>query len=185
MPTKEQDGNLESSNNGDGLSPDQAFEAWRHYANVGGVDKNTMVSVASWLLGGSAAIIAFIATNFLSEDSFGLTQPVATLMLAGAGSFVSLAAGFIALLYGGYANWNWARAHDIARVRKWKDLLPETNYPQENGEPTGLTAYAAQHADPKCAPMHLASIFIIFFRLALVSTLVHLSILIWSVASIR
>lgn len=44
MSIVDQGENSESNGKDDALTPDQAFEAWKHYANAGGVDKNTMVA---------------------------------------------------------------------------------------------------------------------------------------------
>ena len=164
---------------------DHAFEAWKHFASVGGADKNTMVNVASWLLGFSATIIGYIAAKLLKACPFEISQPVTALFLAGLGCLTSLAAGFVALLYGGYANWNWGRAKDIARDRKWDHLLPDWPNAPPNDKPRGLTAFATWLADPNCAPTHLAPIFGIFFSFAMLSVLIHLTILVWSAFHIK
>ncbi len=43
-----------------GRNPDQDLELWKHHASFGGEDKNRMVTIASRLLGGSAAILLYI-----------------------------------------------------------------------------------------------------------------------------
>jgi hypothetical protein len=105
------------------------LELWTHYSSFGGQDKNTMVTIASWLLGGSAVMLTYIWNNLISPNSdiksiWYISQPVKALGFAILGMCVSILAAYISLLYGGYANWNWEKAKRIAENREWKDLLP-------------------------------------------------------------
>ena len=161
-------------------TPDQALEAWKHFASVGGADKNTMVTVASWLLGFSGTILGYVVTNLLKSDSFVLLQPVPTFFLGGLGILTSVAAGLVALLYGGYANWNWARADEIAEARGWHDLLPDGPKREGRHNPTGLAALAKKLAGPKDCAKPLAPVFLVFMLLAAISGMVHLAFFIWS-----
>lgn len=87
-----------------------------------------MVTVTTWLLGFSATIIGYIVTHLIRFDPFVLTdvftQPKKAACLACLGFLVSTMAGYVALLYGGYANRNWAESDKIACRHRWCDLVP-------------------------------------------------------------
>lgn len=106
----------------------EALELWKYFGSTGTADKNTMVTVVSWLLGLSAAIIGYIVTNLPLS-----TSPLSKGMyLALLGVVISGVAAYVSLLYGGYSNWNWALADTIARnmaqrYPKWGELLPENS----------------------------------------------------------
>ena len=102
----------------------QDLEFWKHYAGFGGEDKNRMVTIASWLLGLSAAMLGYIVSETISPESFSVTEPVKALLLSVVGLGVSIVAAYIAVLYGGYSNRNWEMADRIASRQKWSDLLP-------------------------------------------------------------
>jgi len=44
---------------------DNDFELWKYYGTIGGNDKDHMIKIVTWLLGLSAGIIGFYATNKL------------------------------------------------------------------------------------------------------------------------
>jgi hypothetical protein len=94
-----------------------AFEVWKYYGSVGGGDKDTMIKIVTWLLGFSAAIIAFYAKDEIKA-------PLSTVLMLVLGVSVSIVAAFTALLYGGYATWNWAIADLIAETYKWPEQSP-------------------------------------------------------------
>jgi len=167
------------------LPPDFAFQAWEHFSSTGGIDKNTMVTVVSWLLGFSGAIIGYIVTQKINPDRFVLRQPVATLFLAGLGIVTSFAAGFVALLYGGYANRNWGRAHEIARARGWHDLLSEKPSSLRHSRPISLAAIATRLAGPQDCAKKLAPVFLVFMGLAVTSVGFHLTCLLWAIVLLR
>lgn len=98
---------------------DRLIQLWQHFASVGGNDKDRMVTAATWLLAFSGAIVGYIVTKGLSSDHYE-----ASVFLAALGLIVSLLAAFVTLMYGGYANSNWAIADTIAIKRKWYDLIP-------------------------------------------------------------
>src|SRR5438093_258311 len=108
------------------LIADHALDAWKHFTTTGGADKNTMVTVVSALLAFSSTIIGYIVTKPLKSDSFVFSKPLAAVLLAGIGCVVSIAAGLVAFIYGRYARTNWTRAHEIAYVRGWHELLPNS-----------------------------------------------------------
>ena len=85
-----------------------AFEVWKYYGGIGAADKDRMIQIVTWLLGFSAAIIGFYYA------SGKLVEPLGKVLLIVIGILVSLLAAFVALLYGGYAAWNWAIADRIA-----------------------------------------------------------------------
>ena len=51
-----------------GRESEQDLELWKHHASFGGEDKNRMVIVSTWLLGGSAAILWYIWTKLICFD---------------------------------------------------------------------------------------------------------------------
>jgi hypothetical protein len=153
----------------DTLPTDLAFKAWEHFSSTGGTDKNTMVTVVSWLLGFSSVIVGYMVKEQFKPDSLVLRQPLPTLFLAGIGFVISIVATFVALLYGGYAKRNWGRADEIAKARGWHDLLHEP----------------ARHHGHKDRAKHIAPIFVIFAGVALMSAMVHFSILLWSIILLR
>ncbi len=144
---------------------DLAFEVWKYYASVGGADKNLMIQISTWLLGFSAGILGFFSTG-------KLPIPWAAELLICLGILVSLLAAFVALLYGGYATWNWAIADQIAKDYDWSLLLP-TNNPIPKR--TALSRPALWLAKPY--PGKVAPIFWIFFMISLASAVVHIVLL--------
>lgn len=88
-----------------------------------------MVTIDSWLLGGSAVMLTYIWNSLISPNSdikstWDISQPVKALGFAILEMCVSILAAYISLLYAGYANWNWAKAKRTAENREWKDFLP-------------------------------------------------------------
>jgi hypothetical protein len=90
---------------------------------------------------------------------------VATLFLAGIGFVTSIAAAFVAYLYGGYARDNWASADEIAEMRGSRELLA-------NG------SNAVARIDDCTRP--IAPIFKIFMALAIMSATIRLAFVVWS-----
>jgi hypothetical protein len=118
-------------------NPDQDLELWKYYAGAGGADKNTMVTVTSLLLGFSITIISYIVAQLITFNPILIKEPTKVLSLAILGLIISCLTVYVALLYGGYSNENWARADDIARRLKekygWNDLLPNMQKKKKNG----------------------------------------------------
>lgn len=163
-----------------GRSPDQDLELWKHHANFGGEDKNRMVTIATWLLGGSAAILMYVLDKQIDPSQLTLIKPLVTFFVATLGIVISGVAGYVSLLYGGYANRNWGKADQIAASRKWKDLLPTDEDPSGHG----LNTMAMRLAKP-CKPQEeLAPVFKWFFAFAVSALALHLAVFIWSLATI-
>ncbi|HWB41310.1 MAG TPA: hypothetical protein VG500_08635 [Gemmatimonadales bacterium] len=53
---------------------EQDLELWKHFAGFGGEDKNRMVTIASWLLGFSAALLAFAAQRLVDPEACKATD---------------------------------------------------------------------------------------------------------------
>src|SRR5215213_6986884 len=104
--------------------PSQDLELWKHHSNIGGEDKNRMVTICCWLLGFSAAILWYVAVKLIAPHEAGPNASVRALVVSILGIIVSICSAYIALLYGGYSNRNWQKADDIAECRGWRDLLP-------------------------------------------------------------
>jgi hypothetical protein len=145
-----------------------AFDVWKYYGGVGGADKDTMIKIVIWLLGISAGIIAFYATDKLGSD-------IATVLLLVLGIAVSLLAAFTALLYGAYAAWNWAIADRIAEAYQWTEQLPAYN-PMPTSDAHRTASFPLRLAKP-CVD-GLAPVFWVFFAASLVSGGAHVVLLV-------
>ena len=173
--------NPEGSHDQKTWEPEQALQLWNHFASVGAADKNTMVTVASWLLGLSAAIIGYIVTQRVNANSPGvLTEPEKVIFYALLGIVISLVAGYVAILYAGYSNRNWAAADYIAEQQQWYSLLPTHRQKPAARQPSFLAAVAKQRARPHDPTLELAPIFTLFVVLAACAAATHLGFLIWS-----
>jgi hypothetical protein len=154
------------------------LELWKHHASFGGEDKNRMVSIATWLLGGSAAVLWYILTSLDFTAPFGLKEPLRILGAAILGIGVSVLAVYVSLLYGRYSNQNWYKADYIARNRGWYDLLPlrENDIPEIelNGIAYRLNRLAIRWARPCKPEERLAPVFEVFFLGAMILFLLHL-----------
>lgn len=152
---------------------------------MGGTDKNTMITTVSWLLAFAATAIGYIVTNsqMITATIPRVQQPGKMMVVSLLGVFVSVVAWYLALLYGGYSNRNWAKADEIARKRKWLDLLPEGSpdkmTPERVCKPDRLAAFAWRRARPCYPQTELAPVFKIFSFLALLSGLAHGVLFIW------
>jgi hypothetical protein len=165
---------------------------WKYFGGVGAADKNTMVTVESLLLGFSAAIIWYVVTN-LDFHPLSLKEPYKGICLGVLGVVISCVAGYVSLLYGGYSNWNWAKADAIARDQaerfpKWARLLPENaKAAVEKGTTHKLSWFcviATRFGQP-CDPIaQLAPIFSLYAWLALCAALLHLLVLLLSVCKL-
>ena len=88
--------------------PEEDLELWKHYASLGGEDKNRMVTIATSLLGGSAAILWYILTNQICSSKscdlwpLKLKEPVIVFGVAILGMGVSILAAYVSLLFGSY-----------------------------------------------------------------------------------
>jgi hypothetical protein len=163
---------------------DHDFESWKHFAGMGGTDKNTIITTVSWLLGLTATAIGYIVTQLISSTPPRLQHPGKMMVVSLLGLVISGLAGYLTLLYGGYANRNWAKADQIARKRGWLDLLPESSSgdTREDGKsrPSRLAAIAWRFARP-CEPKReLAPVFVVFLFLSILSGLADCVFLIWS-----
>ena len=169
--------------------PEEAIELWKYFGGIGSADKNTMVTVESLLLGISATIIGYVVTN-LGFQSLSVTQPIKGLCLALLGLVISGVASYVALLYGGYSNWNWAKADAIARAQakrhpKWNELLPKNFQKEPAGKPSFFCAIALYLGEPSDPTKQLAPIFGLYAGLAVVAAIFHLAILLLSAASLK
>lgn len=186
------------------------LELWKHYASFGGEDKNRMVLIASWLLGFSAVILGQLEKHLASARQLSLMAPELGVLHSLSGMAISFAAGYVALLYGGYSNRNWKKADEIAFSRSWDDLLPPQPMPKQsraersrrhaqtinnaNGPQEGpdqplsyrgrLNNKAYRLARPCDPKQELAPVFEVFLTLAVVFFTLHVAVLIWSVITL-
>ena len=164
------------------------LELWKHHASFGGADKNRMVTISTWLLGGSAAILWNIWTEQIDWEKqidfykLEFENPVRALGVALLGIGVSFFAGYISLLYGGYSNRNWEKADEIARHRGWYDLRASNNKNvTRNGILNPIAAKLARPCDPKET---LAPVFQQFFFASMLLFFVHFVFAFYSAATI-
>src|SRR3954468_17663024 len=104
--------------------PEEALDLWKFFGEVGTADKNTMVSVATWLVGGSAALVWFVVKEWW-EHPFAFSHPWKAGLVALVGVVTSCAAWRVTLIYAGYSNWNWAHADAIARAQRCRELAKD------------------------------------------------------------
>jgi len=142
------------------------LDVWKYYGSIGGADKDQMIKIVTWLLTISAGIVGFYATKELERDTS------ATLFVVGA--LVSLLAAFTALLYGGYAAWNWAVADRIAEKNGWLEQCPDFRPIEVIGRRIDrLPLWLAQPCKDKVAPVFWG-----FFVASLFSLALHAGLLV-------
>jgi hypothetical protein len=173
---------------------DQALELWKHFGGVGAADKNTMVMVETLLLTLSSTALGYLVTEIFCFNPFSVIRPYEGLGVGLLGFGVSFVAARLAVLYGGYSNWNWAMADLIARKKaiegrrlsgkpkcrtKWETLLPKaakTCITVKTDRTVWFPSYhakAMKRAQP-CEPTkRLAPIFPAFTTVALVAAFLH------------
>ena len=161
-----------------------AFEAWKHFANIGGADKDRMITIATWLLGFSAGIVAFTFSETVKANT--VTEPLVAIFLSIVGFIIACMSGIISLMYGGYANWNWAKADQIANDFNWIRLDPKDLPPnmEEASHKLSLIGLALKLSRSKLPHEKLAPIFYCFLGVSFLSFCVHFFILIWSIISL-
>lgn len=168
---------------------DQDLECWKHFAAMGGTDKNTMITIVSWLLAFAGAAIGFIVTDkeMIGPTVAELLHPRKMMGLSFLGLAVSGLAAYVTLLYGGYTNTNWAKADEIADRHGWRDLLPEGSdgrkVPTKGETSSRVNAVAWRLARPCLPEKELAPVFVVYGSLAVLAALVHLSFVAWSLHS--
>jgi len=152
----------------------QDFELWKHFSSIGGADKDRMVTIETWLLTFSGAIIGYSGTAVNAKKSI--------VILAILGIIVSFAAGWVVLLYGAYSNWNWAKADYIARKNKWEDLIPSQSFPSNEAvRPKFLGCLelwiVKKIGKPHDPSARLGSVFRGFIILSVLSLVIHVLLL--------
>jgi hypothetical protein len=160
------------------LDPTTAKEAWKHFAKTGGDDKNQMVKVCNWLLSFSVGIIGFAFAQGL-QDTPVVSKEIGMLILSIFGAALSFTSALVATIYGGYTNYNWAKADQIAEDCKWDILSPENDpwgdkhrKAQQNWVASKARAWAA----PRNTYSQLAPIFLVYIFLSGAMTIVHIVI---------
>jgi hypothetical protein len=88
------------------------------------------------------------------------------------------------LIYGGYANWNWAKADQIGRIYEWATLYPDdvswTDEEKKHGSKL-LAKWARDLSAPTPAYHGLAPIFRIYFTLSLLSIAAHVTLMVLAI----
>lgn len=159
------------------------IELWKHYAAFGGEDKNRMVTIASFLLGVSAAVLGVIVSLPMENNEWiTFQQPRQAVMISALGIIISGIAAYIVLLYAGYSNQNWRKADAIASDRGWSDLMPPPSQDTDGLPPlVRVSEKLARPCDPKS---NIAPVFSIFSALSILFLLVHLIVLFRSISLI-
>jgi hypothetical protein len=162
------------------------LELWKHFAGMGGTDKNTMITTVSWLLAFSAAAIWYVVTDtqMMGPTFPNIQHPGRMMAVSLLGVLVSGFAGYLVILYAGYSNRNWAMADKIARRRNWRDLLPEgaprEMTPELGWRPERVATRAWNWARPCYPQTEVAPVFKIFLTLTIVSGIAHSVFFFWS-----
>ena len=143
-----------------------------------------MIQIATLLLGFSAGIVAFTFSETLKENK--VVEPLVAIFLSIVGIIIACISGIITLLYGGYANWNWAKADQIANDNDWDRLDPKDLPPKMEDaiQKSSLVGWALKQSRSKLPHEKLAPIFYWFLVVSFLSFSVHFVILIWSIISI-
>ena len=140
-----------------------------------------MIGICSWLLGASALLLWYIFRYHLDTSaSISLEDPIKPVLLAALGMIVSCLAGWVAVLFGGYANRNWQKADEIAKSQGWPDLLLHTK--EAVAEGSGFHAWLNRRAlgATRCEPTKkLAYVFIIYAGGASLLWIIHFGVLVW------
>ncbi|MHA7291354.1 hypothetical protein ACX80V_17160 [Arthrobacter sp. MDT3-24] len=182
LTRKHKDVNHFAHEDGDQRSASDYLELWKHYAAFGGEDKNRMVTIASYILGVSAAVLGVIVSLLKDDEWITFKQPQQAVMFSALGIIISGIAAYTVLLYAGYSNQNWQKADDIARDRGWSDLLPQPSQDTVGLRP--LVRIGNRLAEP-CEPRsNIAPVFRVFAALSILFFLMHLIIIIRSISLI-
>jgi hypothetical protein len=168
----------------DDMRVQRDLEVWKHFADMGGTDKNTMIVAVSWLLGLAAAAIGYTLTHLSESTTVEPMHTVSVLIVSALGLVLSLLAAFVTVLYAGYANRNWAQADMIARKRGWRELLPQ-GCAGENTERRLLARAAWRLARPCVPDRELAPVFGVFTVLAIIAIVAHAVVLIRTVSFLQ
>jgi hypothetical protein len=145
------------------------LEIWKYYGAIGGADKDRMIQIVSWLLAFSSAILGAYASGKLVVFR-------ATIMLLILGMLLSLLAAFTALLYGGYATWNWSIADRIAEQQYWEKQKPKYD-PFDGLHVPSFSRFPLWLAKP--CERRIACVFKLFFLVSLFSLSAHALVLYW------
>jgi hypothetical protein len=153
--------------------------------SVGGADKNTMVQICNWLLGFSIVIVGFAFGKDLDK---GILGERFVFSMAFFGFIISIVSASVSLIYGGYANWNWAKADQIARdyVDYGLRILDPDDAPWTDDQKKrgfGLPAWVLNLSTPTPRYHRLAPIFWIYFVLSLLSMAVHITLMVLAILS--
>src|SRR5205823_6215878 len=78
------------------------LEIWKHFAGLGHIDMNTMITTVSWLLAFAATAIGYIVTDtrMIAPTSPRIQHPGRMMVVSLLGVIVSVVAGYLAILYG-------------------------------------------------------------------------------------
>jgi hypothetical protein len=162
------------------MSTDEAMRMWKHFADIGGNDKDRMVAMSTWLLGFSSAILWFAVTQGLPFKSH-----LASIIVSILGLIPSALTVYVTLMYGGYANRNWSHADAIAKAFGWDFLTADNDShcrpTKDKGAKWALRI--AWHASTTREPLErLAPVFMVFLGLGLLSTAAYTIMLSASIA---
>jgi len=125
-----------------------------------------MVTVCTWLLGFAVAVVGLAFAQ--GVQSTLVSGKAALTILASLGFGLSIVSFFAALIYGGYANRNWATADEIARHYKWDVLYPDHEPwtdQQKRCPERRLGKWARRLSKPRDTYSQLAPIFIVYLVL--------------------
>ena len=150
-------------------NPDRYFELWRYHDSIGGKDKNWMIQIATWLIGISIALLAFVVSA--NSCQFALRDYLPLL-----GAAVSALGFLVVLVYGGYARRHWAIADWIAEKKLFGNQVYVVD--PNNARPVRRRSLsAAANRLATCDNHSLAPVFKFFLFFCFASAIAHLVLL--------
>ncbi len=163
------------------------IELWKHHASFGGEDKNRMVTIASFLLGFSVAILGVTIALPMNEGAWiEFAYPGRAILISFLGINVSAIAAYVVILYAGYSNQNWRTAGAIAEGKTWQGMTNPPEWTPDTSQKRlmalrgkwGLIALSEKWARPCNPQKEFAPVFIVFFVLSCLFISLHIAVMI-------
>jgi hypothetical protein len=134
------------------------LEMMRFFEDAGARDKDSMITIVTWLLAFAAVIIGFVATQQVHYRPFCTKDPVATAIFSGIGILVCGLASKLVLEFAEHARSNFikadyssSRVHDLDRIFCGEMTLMDLSHAEvRTGE---MTLMDLSHGEVKTGEM--------------------------------
>ncbi len=95
------------------------LDLWKYCEDVGGKDKDRMVTISTWLLAFGVAIHAYIFTKGFQFESFSIKEckGIQVILPALVGMVICVIAGYLIYAYSAYANRYWYMAEWLKKEK--------------------------------------------------------------------